>query len=101
MQVTVKSLSRAQRFAAPGTVTHGIFQASVLEWVAIPFSRGSSWPRDQTRVSHIADRGFTSEPPGEVMNYDWFMLLYGRNHNNVKQLSSNKKRKVMKNIYVL
>ena len=30
---------------------HGIFQAIILEWVAISFSRGSSWPRDQTRVS--------------------------------------------------
>ena len=30
---------------------HGISQARILEWVAIPFSRGSSWPRDQTRVS--------------------------------------------------
>ena len=35
---------------------HGILQARILEWVAIPFSRGSSWPRDWTQVSHIADR---------------------------------------------
>ena len=34
-------------------------QARILEWVAISFSRGSSQPRDQTRVSHIADRLFT------------------------------------------
>ena len=33
---------------------HGILQARVLEWVAIPFSRGSSWPRDRARVSCIA-----------------------------------------------
>ena len=39
---------------------HGILQARVLEWVAIPFSRGSSQPRDQTQVSHIAGRFFTS-----------------------------------------
>ena len=38
---------------------HGIFQASVLEWVAISFSRGSSQPRDQTWVSRIAGRRFT------------------------------------------
>ena len=37
---------------------HGIFQARVLEWVAISFSRGSSQPRDLTRVSHIVDRRF-------------------------------------------
>ena len=43
----------------PGTSVHGILQARVLEWVAIPFSRGSSRPRDQTWVSHIAGRFFT------------------------------------------
>ena len=39
---------------------HGIFQARVLEWVAVPFSRGSSQPRNQTGVSCIAGRFFTS-----------------------------------------
>ena len=43
----------------PGSVIHGIFQARILEWTAISFSRGSSWPRDQTWVSCIADRRFT------------------------------------------
>ena len=38
---------------------HGIFQARVLEWGAISLSRGSSWPRDWTQVSHIAGRCFT------------------------------------------
>ena len=38
----------------------GIFQARILEWVAIPFSRGSSQPRDRTLVSLIAGRFFTS-----------------------------------------
>ena len=38
---------------------HGIFQARVLEWVAISFSRGSSQPRDWTQVSHIISRCFT------------------------------------------
>ena len=42
----------------PGSSVHGILQASVLEWVAISFSRGSSQPRDRTRVSCIADRCF-------------------------------------------
>ena len=37
----------------------GFFQARVLEWVAISFSRGSSQPRDRTRVSHIVGRRFT------------------------------------------
>ena len=44
----------------PGFFVRGILQARILEWVAIPFSRGSSWPRDQTRVSHIAGRFFTN-----------------------------------------
>ena len=43
----------------PGFSVHGIFQARILEWVAISFSRGSSWPRDQTQVSCIAGRRFT------------------------------------------
>ena len=43
----------------PGSSVHGIFQAVVLEWIAISFSRGSSQPRDGTRVSCIVDRRFT------------------------------------------
>ena len=43
----------------PGFSVHGIFQARILEWVAISFSRGSSLPRDQTWVSSIADWRFT------------------------------------------
>ena len=42
-----------------GSSVHGIFQARVLEWVAISFSRGSSRPRDQTQVFCIAGRHFT------------------------------------------
>ena len=38
----------------------GILQARIQEWVAFPFSRGSSQPRDQTQVSHIAGGFFTS-----------------------------------------
>ena len=43
----------------PSPSIHGIFQATVLEWVAISFSRGSSRPRDGTQVSHIVGRRFT------------------------------------------
>ena len=39
---------------------HGILQARILEWVVIPFSRGTSQPRDRTQVSHIAGRFFIS-----------------------------------------
>jgi len=37
-----------------GSSVHGILQVRILEWVAVPFSRGSSQPRDQTQVSCIA-----------------------------------------------
>ena len=43
----------------PGPSVHGTSQAGVLEWVAIPFSKGSSWPRDQTWFSCTAGRFFT------------------------------------------
>ena len=43
----------------PGFSIHGIFQARILEWVAMSFSRGSSCPRDRTWVSHTAGRLFT------------------------------------------
>ena len=42
----------------PGFSVHGIPQARILEWVTISFSRGSSWPRDWTRVSRIGGRRF-------------------------------------------
>ena len=44
----------------PGSSVHGIFQAIVLEWIAISFSRGSSQPRDQTQVSCIVGGFFIS-----------------------------------------
>ena len=50
----------------PGSSVHGIIQARILEWVALPFSRGSSQPRDWTRISCdscIAGRFFTAESP--------------------------------------
>ena len=52
-------------YSLPGS-SHGIFQARVLEWVAISFSRGSSPSRDQTRVSHIVGRHLTIWATREV-----------------------------------
>ena len=43
-----------------GSSVHEILQARILEWVAMPFSRGSSWPRDRTQISCIAGRFFTN-----------------------------------------
>ena len=47
---------------------HGILQARILEWVAVPFSTGSSQPRDRTQVSHIAGRFFTSWATKEALS---------------------------------
>ena len=46
-------------YSPPGSSVLGILQARILEWIAIPFSRGSSWPSDRTQVSHIGGRLFT------------------------------------------
>ena len=45
-------------YSPQGSSVHGIFQARILEWVTIPFSRASSWPRDWTQVSCFAGRFF-------------------------------------------
>ena len=50
-------------------ILHGILQARTLEWVAFPFSRGSSQSRDQTQVSHIVGRFFTSWATREAQEY--------------------------------
>ena len=52
------SLFNPMDCSPPGSSVHGILQARILEWVAIPFSKGSSWPRGRTLVSHISDRFF-------------------------------------------
>ena len=51
-----------------GSSVYGISQARTLEWVAIPFSRGSSWPRDQTQVSWTAGRYFINWATRETLN---------------------------------
>ena len=86
-------LSRVWLFVTP--VDHavpGILQIRILEWVAFPFSRGSSQPRGRTQVSHIAGGFFTSwdRGTGHMYTYGWFMLsFYRKQHNFVKQLSFN------------
>ena len=50
----------------PGSSIHGIFQARILEWGAISFSRRSSWPRDWTLVSRIVGKRFTIWATREV-----------------------------------
>ena len=53
------TLCEPMNCSLPGSSVHGILQARTLEWVAIPFSRWSSQPKDQTRVSCIASNSFT------------------------------------------
>ena len=55
--------------SSPGSSIHGIFQARVLEWVAISFFRRSSRPRDRTQVSHIAGRCFNFCATREALKY--------------------------------
>ena len=66
----------------PGSSVHGIFQARILEWVAIYFSRGSSQTKDLTHISCLAGRFFTTSAPWEVLhillgsgklNWQWFL----------------------------
>ena len=69
-----QSRSHVQFVATPGTVTRQAplciaFQIRILEWAAISSSRGSFWPRDQTRISCIADGFFTTEPPGKPLSF--------------------------------
>ena len=66
----------------PGFSIHAILQARVLEWAVISFSKGSSQPRDQTRISHIVDRRFTvwaiimlSIFFMSVFTYSYFMIM--------------------------
>ena len=60
------TLCNPMDYSPPGSSIHGILQARILEWVAMPSSRGSSQPRDQTLVSLIVGRHFTVWATREV-----------------------------------
>ena len=66
-EVKWKSLSHVWLFTTLWTTVHEILQARILEWVAFPFSRGSSQPRDRTQVYCIAGGFFTSWTTREVL----------------------------------
>ena len=55
-------------YSPPGSSVYSISQVRILKWVAISFSRGSSWPRDQTCISCIGRWIFTTEPRGKQLN---------------------------------
>ena len=57
---------------------HGILQIRILEWVAVPFSREYSWPKDWTQVSCIIGRFLPSRPPGianHTITHAWKKLI--------------------------
>ena len=56
-------------YSLPGSSVHGILQARILEWVAVPFSGGSSQPRDGTQVSRIVGGFFTVWATKEALIY--------------------------------
>ena len=66
----------------PGFSVHGILQGRILVWVAIPFSKGSSWPRGWTQVSWITGRFFTDWATreaqhvknGKVLEQGWELI---------------------------
>ena len=59
------TLCEPMDYSLPGSSVHGILQARILEWVAIPLSRGSSWPRDWTTSPVFQADSLPSEPPGK------------------------------------
>ena len=89
----------------PGTSVHGILQARILEWIAIPFFRGCPQPRDRTQVSCIASEFFTSWDIREALYFDalykfqlfggfsifHFLLLYITTFSCLESLSDNSK----------
>ena len=69
MLVTQLCLTLGMGCSLPGSSVHGILQVRILEWVAFSFSRGSSRPRNQSRVSCIAGGFFTHCATREALQY--------------------------------
>ena len=59
------TLCSPMKYSLQGSSVHGILQARILEWIAIPFSKGFSWPRDRTRVSMLQVNFLPTESPGK------------------------------------
>ena len=88
VQGVTKSWTRLKRLSMhmcmdcnpPGSSLHGTLQVRILEWVATPFSRGSSWTRDWTQVSRVADGFFTVWATWEALGDDWTSPIWSRFH---------------------
>ena len=79
----------------PGSSVHEISRARILEWVAISFSRASSWTMDQTQVSWIAGRFFTAWARNAINN--WYVM---NKLNNSSFLMNNKKETCYTSVFL-
>ena len=64
------TLCKPMDCSPPGSSVYGFLQARILKWIAIPFSRGSSRSRDQTRGSSISGRFFTIWATGKILRFN-------------------------------
>ena len=67
---------RRHGLCLPGSFVHRNFQARVLEWLAVSFSRVSSPPRDQTQVSYLAGDSLLSESPQKPLKMPLHTLIF-------------------------
>ena len=67
-KVKVKVAQSVWLFVTPWTIVHGILQASILEWVVFPFSRGSYQPRIEPRSPTLQTDSLSAEPQGKPKN---------------------------------
>ena len=83
------TLCKPMDCSPPSSSVHGILQARILEWIAMPFSRGSSQFRDRTCISCKAGRFFTAKPwesKGHLKTFPTFLLFdVGINTTNFKR----------------
>ena len=78
LKVKVKVTQSCLTLCEPMDYTvHEILQAWILEWVAFPSSRGSSWPRDWIQVFHIVGRFFTSWATRKPSYWEWCKVAKG------------------------
>ena len=68
------TLYKPMNCSPPGSSVHGILQVRILEWVAMPSSRGSSWSRDRTHVSYISCKFFSTSVTWEAQNRVWHLI---------------------------
>ena len=94
------TLCNPMDYSLPAFSIHGIFQERVLEWVAISFSRGSSWPRDQTWVSRISGRCFNvwATREAEHLRIDAFELWCWRRLLRVAWIARRSNQSILKEI---